>query len=113
VVTFLKAEGVSQSEIHRKFVFTARMFFSQKGSVHVVQQFKDSRTAQNDDPERLRGRPGIPHTDENRGTVKGLIREDQRVKVHVDFIEDFWGCLCNLNLDDLCACINLMDSKDI
>jgi hypothetical protein len=38
--------------------------------------------ALNDDPQKHGGRPRTSHIDENCVTVEGLIREDQRIKVH-------------------------------
>jgi hypothetical protein len=38
--------------------------------------------ALSDDPGKHRGRPRTSHTDENCVIVKGLMRENQRVKVH-------------------------------
>jgi hypothetical protein len=38
--------------------------------------------ALNDYPEKHRGRPRTFHTDENCVIVKGLIREDGRIKVY-------------------------------
>jgi hypothetical protein len=46
------------------------------------QKFKDGQTALNDDPQKHRGRSRTTHTDENRVTVEGCLREDQRVKIH-------------------------------
>jgi hypothetical protein len=45
-------------------------------------KLKYGQTALNDDPQKHRGRRRTSHTDENRVIVEGLLREDQRVKIH-------------------------------
>jgi hypothetical protein len=82
VVRFLQAEGVSQSEIHRRLVSVyGQKVFRQK-EVSVVQQiYKAGRMSLNDDPQIHRGRPRTSHTDENCVIGKGLIREDRRIRV--------------------------------
>jgi hypothetical protein len=50
VVRFFPAEGVSQSEVHRKLVNV----FSRKEVSVWCNNFKDGRAALNDDPEKQR-----------------------------------------------------------
>jgi hypothetical protein len=65
VVRFLQAEGVSESEIHHRCVFTARTFSTERKFLLWYKRFKDGRTALNDVPQKHRGRSGTSHTDEN------------------------------------------------
>jgi hypothetical protein len=82
VVRFLQAEGVSQSEIHRRLVSVyGQNVFSQNEVSVWCNKFKDSRLALNDNPRNPEADQGPLHTDENCVIVEGLIREDQRVNV--------------------------------
>jgi transposase len=77
VARFLQAEGVSQSEIHRRLVSVyGQNVFSRKEVSVWCNKFKDGRMALNDDPQKHRGRPRTSYTDENCVIVEDLIRED-------------------------------------
>lgn len=104
VIRFLQAEGVNQSEIHRRLegVYGPKVLSRKEVSVWC-KKFKDGRTDLIDDPEKNRGRPRTSHTDENCSIVEGLIREDRRIKVRE--IEEMTGIpkscvheiICDLN----------------
>jgi hypothetical protein len=82
MVRFLQEEGASQGEIHRRLVSVySQNVFSQMEVPVWCSKFKDGRTALNDDPQKHRGTPRTSHTDEYCVIVKGLIREDRKVKV--------------------------------
>jgi transposase len=82
VLRFLQAEGVSQREIHRRFVNVYdQNVFSRKAVSVWCKKFKDCRTALNEDPQKHRGRQRTSHTDENCVIVEVLLREDRKVKV--------------------------------
>jgi hypothetical protein len=75
VVRFSQAEGVNQSDIHRRLVSACgQNVFSQREVSVWCNKFKDGRMALNDDPQKHRGRPRM--TLMKIVTVEGLIRED-------------------------------------
>jgi hypothetical protein len=78
VVRFLQAEGGRVGEIHPRLVSV----YSQKEVSLWCKIFKDGQMAVKDGPEKHRGRPRTPDTEENCVIVESLVREDRRIKVH-------------------------------
>jgi hypothetical protein len=66
VVIFFQAEGVSESEIHRRLAsIYGQKVFSRKEVFLWCNKFKYGRTAVNVDPQKHRGRQRTSHTDDN------------------------------------------------
>jgi hypothetical protein len=79
VVRFYQAEGVSQSEIHRRLVSVYdQNVFSGKEVFVWCNKFKHGRTAFSN-PKKHIGRPRTLHIDENCVIFVGLIKEDRRI----------------------------------
>jgi hypothetical protein len=82
VVGFLQAEGVNQSDIHRRLlvcVFGQNLFSGKKDFVWR-NKFEYGQKALNVDPEKHRGSPRT-FTDDDYVIVEGLKMEDLKMKV--------------------------------
>ncbi|GBO15447.1 hypothetical protein AVEN_147261-1 [Araneus ventricosus] len=76
VIKFLQAEGVNQSEIHRRLQDVYGPDILNRKEVNFwCQKFKDGRT------EKKRDRQRTSHTDDNCSKVERLIKEDRRIIV--------------------------------